>query len=63
MPREWGRQVFHWLRLTRSRRVEVEGEIVPDRNVEYLFYQSLFGAWPPELMPDDTAGSKPRRTA
>ena len=56
MPREWGRQVFHWLRLTRSRRVEVEGEIVPDRNVEYLFYQSLFGAWPPELMPDDTAG-------
>jgi (1->4)-alpha-D-glucan 1-alpha-D-glucosylmutase len=56
MPREWGRRVFHWLRLNRSRRAEVEGEIVPDRNVEYLFYQSLFGAWPPGLMPDDFAG-------
>jgi (1->4)-alpha-D-glucan 1-alpha-D-glucosylmutase len=56
MPREWSRQVFHWLRLNRSRRVEVEGEIVPDRNVEYLFYQSLFGAWPPGLAADDVAG-------
>ena len=56
MPREWGRQVLHWLRLNRSRRVEVDDEIVPDRNVEYLFYQSLFGAWPPELAPDDQAG-------
>ena len=32
------------------------GEIVPDRNVEYLFYQALFGAWPPGLAPDDIAG-------
>ncbi len=56
MPREWGRRVVHWLRLNRSRRVEVDGEIVPDRNVEYLFYQSLLGAWPPGLAPDDFAG-------
>jgi (1->4)-alpha-D-glucan 1-alpha-D-glucosylmutase len=44
MPREWGRRVLHWLRLNRSRRTEIEGEVVPDRNVEYLFYQTLFGA-------------------
>jgi (1->4)-alpha-D-glucan 1-alpha-D-glucosylmutase len=56
MPREWGRRVFHWLRLNRSRRVEVDEEFVPDRNVAYLFYQSLFGAWPPGLAPDDVAG-------
>ena len=56
MPREWGRRVFHWLRLNRSRRVEVDGETVPDRNVEYLFYQSLFGAWPADLAPADVAG-------
>jgi (1->4)-alpha-D-glucan 1-alpha-D-glucosylmutase len=54
MPREWGRQVIRWLRLNRSRRLEIDGEAVPDRNVEYLFYQALLGAWPPGLMPDDT---------
>jgi (1->4)-alpha-D-glucan 1-alpha-D-glucosylmutase len=56
MPREWGRRVFQWLRLNRSRRAEIDGESVPDRNVEYLFYQTLFGAWPPGLGPSDVAG-------
>ncbi|HEV7995030.1 MAG TPA: malto-oligosyltrehalose synthase [Stellaceae bacterium] len=55
MPREWGRRLFQWLRLNRSRRSEIDGESVPDRNVEYLFYQALFGAWPPDLAPDDVA--------
>src|ERR1700732_3625950 len=45
MPREWGRRVAQWLRLNRSRRSEVEDEVVPDRNVEYLFYQTLLGAF------------------
>jgi (1->4)-alpha-D-glucan 1-alpha-D-glucosylmutase len=53
MPREWGRRVFQWLRLNRSRRSESDGETVPDRDVEYLFYQALFGAWPPGLAPED----------
>jgi (1->4)-alpha-D-glucan 1-alpha-D-glucosylmutase len=56
MPREWGRRVFQWLRLNRSRRSEIDGETVPDRNVEYLFYQALLGAWPPGLAPSDLAG-------
>jgi (1->4)-alpha-D-glucan 1-alpha-D-glucosylmutase len=56
MPREWGRRVAQWFRLNRSRRSEVDGEIVPDRNVEYLFYQSLLGAWPPGLEPGDISG-------
>ncbi len=29
---------------------------MPDRNVEYLFYQALLGAWPPGLVPDDLDG-------
>ena len=56
MPRNWSDRVTQWLRLNRSRRAEVDGEIVPDRNVEYLFYQTLLGAWPPDLAPDDVAG-------
>jgi (1->4)-alpha-D-glucan 1-alpha-D-glucosylmutase len=56
MPREWGRRVTQWFRLNRSRRSEVDDEIVPDRNVEYLLYQSLLGAWPPGLDPGDIEG-------
>jgi len=58
MPRDWGRRVAQWVRLNRSRRSEIDGEIVPDRNVEYFFYQSLLGAWPPGLDPSDIAGMK-----
>jgi (1->4)-alpha-D-glucan 1-alpha-D-glucosylmutase len=55
MPRVWGQHVARWLRFNRSRRSEVDGEAVPDRNVEYLFYQTLVGAWPPGLRADDAA--------
>jgi (1->4)-alpha-D-glucan 1-alpha-D-glucosylmutase len=58
MPRVWSRRLTQWLRLNRSRRIEVDGEIVPDRNVEYLFYQALLGAWPPDLAAEDEAGIK-----
>ncbi len=56
MPRLWSNRLTQWLRLNRSRRAEVDGEIVPERNVEYLFYQALLGAWPPDLAPNDVAG-------
>jgi (1->4)-alpha-D-glucan 1-alpha-D-glucosylmutase len=58
MPRDWSNRVSQWLRLNRSRRAEVDGEIVPERAVEYLFYQALLGAWPPDLAPDNVAGIK-----
>jgi (1->4)-alpha-D-glucan 1-alpha-D-glucosylmutase len=47
-----------WLRLNRSRRAEIDGNVVPDRNVEYLFYQTLVGAWPPGLTPDNVEAVK-----
>jgi (1->4)-alpha-D-glucan 1-alpha-D-glucosylmutase len=59
MPREWGRRVLHWLRLNRRHRAEIDGEAVPDRNVEYLFYQTLVGAWPAALDPADAAAVGP----
>ena len=58
MPRDWSNRLSQWLRLNRSRRVELDGEIVPERDVEYLFYQALLGAWPPDLAADDVAGVK-----
>ena len=58
LPLGWGRQVARWSRLNRSRRSESDGETVPDRNVEYLFYQALLGAWPPTLSIDDLEGMR-----
>jgi (1->4)-alpha-D-glucan 1-alpha-D-glucosylmutase len=53
LPRQWGQCVSRWLRFNRSRRMEVDGDTVPGRHVEYLFYQTLVGAWPPDLRPID----------
>src|SRR5260370_5732738 len=36
LPREWGRRVRHWLRLTRRDRAEIDREPVPGRNGETL---------------------------
>jgi (1->4)-alpha-D-glucan 1-alpha-D-glucosylmutase len=58
MPREWGRRVTRWLRLNRSCRSQIDDEPVPGRDVEYLFYQSLLGAWPWGLAPDDRDGMR-----
>ena len=53
IPGEWGRRVLAWSRLNRSRRSELDGAQAPDANHEYLFYQTLLGAWPNECAPDD----------
>jgi (1->4)-alpha-D-glucan 1-alpha-D-glucosylmutase len=56
LPREWARQVSTWTRVNRSRRTELEGaEPMPAPPDEYLFYQSLVGAWPLDLRADDEA--------
>jgi len=46
MPEEWGRYLSVWARINASNRSSVDGEPAPDRNDEYLFYQSLLGIWP-----------------
>ncbi|GIV96085.1 MAG: maltooligosyl trehalose synthase [Herpetosiphonaceae bacterium] len=46
MPDEWRAAVFRWSRLNAAKKTEVDGRMAPDRNDEYLLYQTLVGAWP-----------------
>jgi (1->4)-alpha-D-glucan 1-alpha-D-glucosylmutase len=46
MPRAWRAAVSRWHRWNRRHATEVDGRRVPDRNDEYLLYQTLVGAWP-----------------
>jgi (1->4)-alpha-D-glucan 1-alpha-D-glucosylmutase len=55
LPREWRAAVNRWARLNRRRKTRLEGAPAPDRNDEYLFYQTLLGAWPWEMESPDEA--------
>ncbi|HET7674650.1 MAG TPA: malto-oligosyltrehalose synthase [Gammaproteobacteria bacterium] len=50
MPDAWDRHVRQWRRLNRRQRRRLESGRVPDRNDEYLLYQTLVGAWPVKLL-------------
>ncbi|UFS69219.1 malto-oligosyltrehalose synthase [Geomonas sp. RF6] len=47
-PQQWQKALTRWNRMNQGRKPVVEGQQVPDRNEEYLLYQILLGAWPPE---------------
>ena len=56
LPAEWGRRLRRWSALNRRAKSEVDGAPVPSPDDEYLFYQTLVGAWPIELLgPDEPA--------
>ncbi len=56
MPRTWSRAVRQWGRMNAGRKRALEdGRIAPDRNEEYLLYQSIAGAWPWQM---DTADER-----
>lgn len=46
MPREWRAALTRWSRLNSRKKTLVDGRAAPDRNEEYLLYQTLLGAWP-----------------
>jgi (1->4)-alpha-D-glucan 1-alpha-D-glucosylmutase len=46
LPSEWRSHISHWSRLNQRRKSDVDGELAPSRNDEYLLYQSLIGTWP-----------------
>jgi (1->4)-alpha-D-glucan 1-alpha-D-glucosylmutase len=50
IPGKWYRAVCRWRDINRDINTRLEGEEVPDANVEYLLYQTLIGAWPLEPM-------------
>jgi (1->4)-alpha-D-glucan 1-alpha-D-glucosylmutase len=56
LPQEWKLKVSRWSRMNRQHCKEAEGERMPDRNDEYLFYQTLVGVWPLEAMGDEAYG-------
>jgi len=45
IPEEWSRTVSRWSEMNEKRRTNH----FPDRNTEYLLYQTLVGAWPISL--------------
>jgi (1->4)-alpha-D-glucan 1-alpha-D-glucosylmutase len=47
IPDRWRRAVSQWSRINAPNKTLVEGASAPDRNDEYLFYQTLAGIWPP----------------
>jgi (1->4)-alpha-D-glucan 1-alpha-D-glucosylmutase len=50
IPREWSESVKGWARVNKKKKIMIEGVEAPDRNEEYLLYQTLIGAWPVEAM-------------
>ena len=46
IPDEWRRRLTKWGRLNRGRKRKIGSKTIPDRNEEYLFYQTLVAVWP-----------------
>jgi (1->4)-alpha-D-glucan 1-alpha-D-glucosylmutase len=46
LPGDWREAVRQWTELNRAHKSEIDGVLWPDRNSEYLLYQTLLGAWP-----------------
>jgi (1->4)-alpha-D-glucan 1-alpha-D-glucosylmutase len=46
MPEEWAAAVERWTAWNVDKKTYVDGQPAPDRNDEYLLYQTLVGAWP-----------------
>ena len=59
LAEEWRAKAMSWHRINRGKKQRLAGEPVPDRNEEYLLYQTLVGAWPLEEL--DAAGMEALR--
>jgi (1->4)-alpha-D-glucan 1-alpha-D-glucosylmutase len=53
IPDAWRAAITRWSRINRSKKRRVEAAHAPDRNDEYLLYQTLLGAWPLEPLDAD----------
>ncbi len=53
LPASWRAALTRWSRLNGRKKVIVEGRAAPDRNEEYLLYQTLLGVWPFDLEQPD----------
>src|SRR4029077_15613828 len=46
MPEKWRRSLGRWRTLNRRWKKRIDDAEAPDRNEEYLLYQTLLGSWP-----------------
>jgi (1->4)-alpha-D-glucan 1-alpha-D-glucosylmutase len=46
IPDEWCHHVHRWSEMNRTHKSKLKGALMPDRNDEYAFYQTLVGAFP-----------------
>lgn len=53
IPDEWFQAVKRWGKANAAHKTSVDGKPAPDRNEEYLIYQTLLGTWPTKGMSDD----------
>lgn len=54
IPRDWRYALNRWVRLNRRHHTLLEGKAAPDRNDEYLLYQTMLGVWPIGTIDDQT---------
>ncbi|MBI1997917.1 MAG: malto-oligosyltrehalose synthase [Deltaproteobacteria bacterium] len=50
IPADWESALGRWSLMNVPRKTEVDGQLAPDRNDEYLLYQTLLGTWPDETL-------------
>ncbi|MGH7255736.1 MAG: malto-oligosyltrehalose synthase, partial [Nitrospirales bacterium] len=53
LPQAWKTHLTQWTKLNKRHKTEVDGQLAPDRNEEYLLYQNLIGSWPLEELTGD----------
>jgi (1->4)-alpha-D-glucan 1-alpha-D-glucosylmutase len=56
IPEEWRHCLIRWRRMNKKKKSVVDGQPVPDRNEEYLLYQTLVGVWPLSWMKENGDG-------
>jgi (1->4)-alpha-D-glucan 1-alpha-D-glucosylmutase len=61
IPREWRAVLTRWKRFNSSKKSIVNGKPAPDRNDEYLLYQTLVGAWPAEPLTKEAISNFQKR--
>ena len=55
IPAEWEAALSRWVRLNAPLKRDLDG-LAPDAADEVMLYQTLIGAWPLDLSPDDRVG-------
>jgi (1->4)-alpha-D-glucan 1-alpha-D-glucosylmutase len=63
MATEWETALGRWSRWNSSKKIVVDDQPAPDRNDEYLLYQTLLGAWPARPLSADAFAAFRQRLA